>query len=241
MTTTNATGALRATLALHKLPQSGNRVEMMNRLLHNTGDQRKRGRPPKQHADKDEYDTFYDDNMKSLMDAGVSEDLAKTEVGRRWTTLLAERSAQAQKKKQRIMDDNTDEDTKNVFITPMQVTEEQIRDNNLVFIEEKNGYFKYMKIQPKPASLPNPSPKAAKATASRSDEEEEPLDLVFMNTHTRDRMLKHNSKEWIIAGLKEHGEPIIEGMTKKDMAARLAEMLLGETDNEAEAEDEDEV
>ena len=167
MTTTN--DVLKASLAHFGLPKSGSRDEQINRLILNQGDKRKRS-PIKAASkpdvpaeeDEEEYETFFQENMQKLLEVGVSEDLAREQVGRRWTAHIALRNKTAA-----LQDQEEDEEEEgDVLELSLKLNDDQVKQHNYVLIGSSGGKYIYKKL-PTP-SKPTKIAKKGAAVASES-------------------------------------------------------------------------
>lgn len=157
MTTTD--DVMQTSLAHFGLPKTGNRDEQLYRLMFNLGDKRKRS-PAKAASkhdvaaeeDDETYVTFFQNNMRKLLDVGVSEDLAREQIGRRWTAYIALRNKNAA-----LQDQEGKEEEDDVLVIPLKLTDDQEKQGNFMLTGSSDGNYTYKKLptQSKPTKVAN--------------------------------------------------------------------------------------
>ncbi len=244
---------LRRSCKANGLPTSGNKDDLLNRLMTGQGDQRRKSavaaRKPALKGTKESVVVDNEDvppmqftitTSALLKNAGFDDDeWIAAEVKRRWI----------QSKKKEV--ESTEADTE----LPCLLTEEQQGQLNLVLIDSEpndSGKYRYKKIPDKSSASKakiDPSSDDKKRVRSvdvdeppikkvKKEEEEEETDYMKWPTKvSTERMMLKNSKTAMIAMLTEYGVEVDPSASKRDVATALAEQMHYETDEEEEAGD----
>ena len=250
---------LKNALRANGLPTSGNKDQMLQRLLSGQPDKRK-GKPVKAEPavidataddDDDAYETFAAKERSSLMAQGFSdEQLIAAEIKRRYTTIQLMKTKPKPVDKPKTPTKPTSGDSEPVML-PSKLSDEHAVMANLVFVTEAaDGRFMYLKSpKPKsPASKPSPAASSSKsggkkraidevAAAEPEPEErvideatfDQAVDIVSM------RLFKKANIGKMVALLQDYGlNEFKESSDKSEVARNLAEQLCYETDDERE-------
>lgn len=247
---------LKNALRANGLPTSGNKDQMLQRLLSGQPDKRK-SKPAKAESavvdamadeDGDAYQTFAAKERSSLMAQGFSdEQLIAAEIKRRYAAIqLMKPKPKPAADKPKTPTKATSDDTEPVML-PSKLSDEHAAMANLVFVSEAaDGRFMYLKSKPKsPASKPSPAgssksngKKRALEEAAEPEPEErvideatfdQAVDIVAM------RLFKKANIGKMVALLQDYGlNEYKESSDKSEVARNLAEQLCYETDDDEE-------
>lgn len=242
---------LKRALAANGLPTSGNKDQMLNRLMSGEPDKRKSKQPKASVVDAtaDDQDgvAFATYALKEraalLMQGFTDETLIQTELKRRWTAMQAMKAKPKPPDKIKSPNKPTSSDPSDdsTVVLDSKLSDETAATGNLVFLNElDDGRFLYFKGKPKSKQQSKqPSPAGKKRAAD--DEPEPSLDESTFN-QTVDivamRLLKKAKVANMTALLADYGLPVDEdSMDDKDgqqIARELAMQLCYETDDEAD-------
>lgn len=248
---------LRKSLAANGLPTTGNKAEMLARLLNGTGDKRKTPAPKKSAVSDTATPTSgkgtsdpaflaFEEAERANMSGIFSEEAMTDEIARRWEVL------QNLKPKAPSPPTATSANTK---LLPVLLDASQMAQAKLTYIGPVDGGMHMYVSMPAPqeeAKVASPKGKARKeakpdqsssstslpaAGKRKLDDapidvtaDDEELDMEWACKVTTMRILKKSKKEKIAAFLEDFGVPT-RG-SKEELAQSLAEQLHYETDEE---------
>ena len=245
---------LKKSLAANGLPTSGNKDQMLQRLIKGQGDKRKKATREVDATDEVAKDfTKYEAKERAVLVAqGLTDEaMIRAEILRRFQTLQSVKKPTVSKMPKT---DKTSDTFDNVVVLPAKMSDENAKLANLFFVSPTvDGRYMYMSSKPKAApdgnfqrKKPVAKTDVEESVAKKDFKEEEPvLDEATWSAAVnvvRERLFDKAKLDNMKLLCKDFGiESEVKDHEDKDhVADKLTEQLLYKTDDEAEEEDAEE-
>ena len=235
---------LKKSLVACGLPTSGNKEQMLARLLEGQPDKRKsKGKKPSTgDADGDAFKSFAQQERMDLVAKGMTDESdISEEIDRRWAVLQASKTPPKA----------SSEDDAPTVTLPQKLPDAAATVANLHFVSQVPGGYMYLKAQPqaiskkvdaaapKPKDKEKPKPaaklgKRAEPEPDVAEDDEESDDLAWACEVSAMRILKKLKTPTINAMLDDFGMSDLKGQGKETVAKELGTQLHFETDDEDE-------